>query len=472
MSDESFCEDVHTSWTGCIFAKRYVLVSRLGYGSYSSVWMAYDFDKKTYVAIKIFNRQDVKSGEQEYKNYVELDTLKSKYLLTCLDSFYIIWDDVLLTKNNEDYDSVDNSESESVFSESSEDKKTFCIVMELMNMSLFDYIKINPKLTTKETFNIIFQVIEALKILHVNNYIHTDIKPENILLSNVTVQTKHQKYCNQINDLIKKFCDDKTKKGKGKKNKKKTTKIITIENVSDIVKNFVNKHDTDSDCSDDTITDDSDEKPYDSRYDIDDDSSNDDSGDDGGDDGDNFNVDELKNPDEIEKHDMSSILVKLGDLGDITRMTDDRVDSCQTRYYRSPEILIRTQYDCKCDMWSVGCATYEMLTGELLFDPDDSEDIDREHIKLITQTVGDFTVDQKLKSRKKEMFFENDGCVKDVKKLNFFSIVNKLLGLRTEHNEKQIMFLTEFVIRCLTVNPSKRCSSEQSFDFFNSCKDF
>ena len=39
----------------------------------------------------------------------------------------------------------------------------------------------------------------------------------------------------------------------------------------------------------------------------------------------------------------------------------------QSRFYRSPEVLLGRQYDLAIDMWSLGCILVEMHTGEPLF---------------------------------------------------------------------------------------------------------
>lgn len=39
----------------------------------------------------------------------------------------------------------------------------------------------------------------------------------------------------------------------------------------------------------------------------------------------------------------------------------------QSRFYRSPEVLLGTPYDLAIDMWSLGCILVEMHTGEPLF---------------------------------------------------------------------------------------------------------
>jgi serine/threonine protein kinase len=36
--------------------------------------------------------------------------------------------------------------------------------------------------------------------------------------------------------------------------------------------------------------------------------------------------------------------------------------------YMSPQILKKNKYSYKCDIWSLGIMTYEMVVGELPFD--------------------------------------------------------------------------------------------------------
>ena len=39
----------------------------------------------------------------------------------------------------------------------------------------------------------------------------------------------------------------------------------------------------------------------------------------------------------------------------------------QSRFYRSPEVLLGIPYNLAIDMWSLGCILVEMHTGEPLF---------------------------------------------------------------------------------------------------------
>lgn len=39
----------------------------------------------------------------------------------------------------------------------------------------------------------------------------------------------------------------------------------------------------------------------------------------------------------------------------------------QSRFYRSPEVIMRIKYTEKVDIWSLGCILAELYTGEPLF---------------------------------------------------------------------------------------------------------
>ena len=39
----------------------------------------------------------------------------------------------------------------------------------------------------------------------------------------------------------------------------------------------------------------------------------------------------------------------------------------QSRFYRSPEVLLGIPYDMAIDVWSLGCILVEMHTGEPIF---------------------------------------------------------------------------------------------------------
>ena len=62
-SDES--EDIN--WQTQIINNQYIILNKLGSGSYCSVWNVYDIINKRYIAFKIYNTEDTDDAIEEKK---------------------------------------------------------------------------------------------------------------------------------------------------------------------------------------------------------------------------------------------------------------------------------------------------------------------------------------------------------------------------------------------------------------------
>lgn len=64
----------------------------------------------------------------------------------------------------------------------------------------------------------------------------------------------------------------------------------------------------------------------------------------------------------------------------------------QTREYRAPEVLLGMHFTCETDVWSVGCLVFELITGEFLMDPKrrtkNERQMDVEHFAMMIQLLG------------------------------------------------------------------------------------
>ncbi|XP_076876174.1 dual specificity tyrosine-phosphorylation-regulated kinase 1A [Brachyhypopomus gauderio] len=94
--------------------------------------------------------------------------------------------------------------------------------------------------------------------------------------------------------------------------------------------------------------------------------------------------------------------IKIVDFGSSCQLGQRIYQYIQSRFYRSPEVLLGMPYDLAIDMWSLGCILVEMHTGEPLFSG--ANEVDQ--MNKIVEVLGvppSHILDQAPKARK---FFE------------------------------------------------------------------
>lgn len=97
--------------------------------------------------------------------------------------------------------------------------------------------------------------------------------------------------------------------------------------------------------------------------------------------------------------------IKIIDLGS-SCFEDERVYTyIQSRFYRSPEVILGLPYDTAIDMWSFGCILAELYTGYPLF-PGENE---VEQLSCIMEVFGTPPPEIVDSSNRKKMFFDSGG---------------------------------------------------------------
>lgn len=381
---------------GTVLNDNYIIFKKLGSGSFSTVWLAFSQKLNKCVAIKILNHEDNDSGLKELNIMKKINKNKKKYFVKFIDNFMIGNDDV----------------------------EQLCIVMDLLSSSVYECARMHKKngnlLDVETVRSIIKNCLLALKELHKNGIIHSDIKLENILI-------QYDGYKNKgLVDLINGSNIPDMIRNVGKEYSKKGDKFSGDQIIEDVVRRILLISDnvigvgnvadgcTEScDVDDFSNSSDSDKSETHSKYMV------------------NRNAiiyDDELDGDKDEKNDgafdklgvkyietkVGKIKVKLADMGTCVYKNECKYNLIQTRHYRAPEVILGIKYDEKCDVWSVGCCMYELLTNKILFNPSTTKttSTDRNHIKEIVEKIGVFPNEIINSSPKKEIFFKKNLTVR------------------------------------------------------------
>jgi len=165
----------------------------------------------------------------------------------------------------------------------------------------------------------------------------------------------------------------------------------------------------------------------------------------------------------IDVNNLKDIRIKLCDFNlvlDLKKNINKRLQ-IQTRYYRAPEIILGVGLHRKSDYWSIGCLLYELITGDILFNPDKTSNINRDtcHVMLIEQLCGKISTDLINKGKFHDLIFNKDNSYRNYEgsELKFISL-NKLLITTKKNtiNENILNNLGDLLNSILNVEPENR----------------
>ena len=334
--------------------KNYNIIYEIGSGAFSTVWLAFDINDNNYYAIKVQNSEDYEDGKDEIQILKKIGD--SNEYINSLKSYFI----------------------ESLFVESSIEKFP-CSVFELCAGNLYTlgkkgkYKNGYPSSIVKRVFK---QICLGVQKLHNEDKLfHGDIKPDNILVCGTNNKDKKcmdlytQNDFNNLYSRIKK--EYWIKKGKNIKNIKKMPTETKLKIRKKIHQSIINNIISNSDFKKES-------KNYmDERY-------------------------------------YDNIKIKLTDFGHYCPDDEIMDEDFGTTYYRAPEIILMGDCRKPVDIWALGCTLYELLTGEILFDPDDSDNKEEyNHLKLIIELCGNFKLDYLKTTKYYKDYFDKNGHLKD-----------------------------------------------------------
>uniref|UniRef100_A0A3P9I1J9 non-specific serine/threonine protein kinase n=1 Tax=Oryzias latipes TaxID=8090 RepID=A0A3P9I1J9_ORYLA len=156
------------------------------------------------------------------------------------------------------------------------------------------------------------------------------------------------------------------------------------------------------------------------------------------------------------------ILIKIADLGNACWVHKHFTEDVQTCQYRSVEVLIGAGYDTPADIWSTACMAFELATGDFLFDPQSGVRFTREedHIAHIIELLGPLPSQFVQSGRHSKQYFNRKGQLRHISKLKPWSLLEILLDKYEWRREEGVQFAS-FLLPMLELLPQKRATASQ-----------
>jgi len=161
--------------------------------------------------------------------------------------------------------------------------------------------------------------------------------------------------------------------------------------------------------------------------------------------------------------------IKVIDFGSSCRSNKRCYQYIQSRFYRSPEVMLGLPYSTSIDMWSLGCILVEMHTGEPLFSGSDQCD----QMQKIIQILGFLPTKMIDKSNDQHrlLFFEqtnNSWCLRKntlISQNPRQTLSQVILGdpkRRNQDSGSQYDIFCDLILKMLVYDPSKRIKPEEA----------
>ncbi|KAH8907390.1 kinase-like protein [Coniochaeta sp. PMI_546] len=154
------------------------------------------------------------------------------------------------------------------------------------------------------------------------------------------------------------------------------------------------------------------------------------------------------------------ISVKIADLGNACWVNHHFTNDIQTRQYRSPEVILGAKWGASTDVWSMAAMTFELITGDYLFDPQSGTKYgkDDDHIAQIIELLGPFPKSLCLSGKWSQEIFNRKGELRNIHRLRHWALQD-VLKEKYHFKEDMARQIADFLTPMLELVPEKRANA-------------
>lgn len=402
----------HPVKIGEVYKQRYVIEKKLGFGYFSTVWLASDNqaavgDPHKLVAIKFQKSANHyrEAAEDEIKILSQIHGQSSplkEFVVRLLDKFAI----------------------------QGPNGKHICMVFEVMWKDLLFLMKKfgHHGLPVSLVKMISYQVLSGLELIHGKcQIIHTDLKPENFLMtlpaqidvSDIQKDRAQYMKSKDVTDLKSDIGRMKSMKLSKNQRRRLKDKIKRFRQVSGPEQQQI-------------------EETLENRE----------------------ALTKMKEPDYTKLE--HKFIVKIADLGNGCWVDKHFTDDVATRQYRPPEVIMGYPYDTSLDIFSAATMIYELATGDYLFNPEreDSTVRNEKHLSLMVQVMGPLPRKLIRAGKYAKSYMSRDGTFRNIRTPEPVSLESMLE--KRHFPAKEIPGFAQFLRGMLNMNPDHRLTAARA----------
>ncbi|KAF2644969.1 serine protein kinase-like protein Sky1 [Massarina eburnea CBS 473.64] len=154
------------------------------------------------------------------------------------------------------------------------------------------------------------------------------------------------------------------------------------------------------------------------------------------------------------------ISVKIADLGNACWVGHHFTNDIQTRQYRSPEVILGGKWGASTDVWSMAAMVFELITGDYLFDPQSGTKYgkDDDHIAQIIELLGAFPKSLCMAGKWSQEIFNRKGELRNIHRLRHWALPD-VLHEKYHFNAEESKKIADFLLPMLELLPVDRANA-------------